>query len=413
MLPAMFLGGYIPFITFALYISQKPFLYQPIFGRLFATFVLMKPLESIIEKCLLLKGRFVLPHWGILNVHSTSASIRQDSAKIHPPSEEISFLDLPDISKNELEKELQQFVFSEQIDSSLLAQKIDELALSKKESGFWDLGRLGVFRQSSEGVVWESASPASWSLLNDLPEITLPYPITPVADTTAVANDADSPAGESGEKVVSPAARKKKKTSTLTILLLVLVALGLAFLIAAGVYWYSSSQEQLTMDDIPASTNRVNVHPDKLKESYTLTADTASESDSSPSFELSHRVKSDSKQETTAVEDEPTEEVEPDYSSFDNEPREDSKADDAATGLEESSEDENLSCVIIVGAFSNERNTRQMKDYLSKANYTVFTQNAGQLTRVGLYTHCEPSKILKELREVRKEIEAGAWILNE
>jgi hypothetical protein len=367
-------------------------------------------MESIIEKCLLLKGRFVLPHWGILNVHTTSASIQEGSAKIHPPSEEISFLDLPGISANELEKELQQFVFSEKIDSSLLAQKIDDLALSKKESGHWDLGRLGSFHRTSDGVVWESAAPASWSLLNDLPEISLPYPIFTATNTPPLADNEESSTDESSQQEVPPVVRKKKRSSPLIVLLLILGAVGLAFLIAAAVYWYSSSQDQLTISDIPAATDRVNVHPDKLKESYTLTADTTSVSDSSPSFELAHRANKTTDLGTTEEQDTPIDNVKSEIIESDDEP---SAASIGDNGLEESPMDKDISCVIIVGAFSNEKNTQQMKTLLATANYNVFTQDAGQLTRVGLYTHCEPSKILKELRQVRKEIEAEAWILNE
>jgi len=135
----------------------------------------MEDLEKIIEKCLFVKGRAILPHWGILTVHRNSAAIDRSEGTIHPPYDEISFLSVPQLGVEELETELSQFIFTDALDVSALSAEINTLAEAKKSEGRWKIGSLGELSSDSAVISWSAFPAESWSILSDLPDIKLPH----------------------------------------------------------------------------------------------------------------------------------------------------------------------------------------------------------------------------------------------
>lgn len=373
-------------------------------ARFFSIFAVMKALEQIIEKCLLIKGRVILPHWGILTIHRSSASMDKNEGWMYPPSEEISFLEFPQLGTEELENELSQFVFSQPVDIAQLASRIADFAKDMKEAGSWSLGRLGQFEVGPQQIAWHSAPASNWSLLADLPDIRLPHP---------------RPAGNSGQQgtqtVVSSAAATPdvdpvstetdsdaSSSRSLFIVLILVLVLALVMVIGSLMYWGPLTNSSTTKVDFPVQKERMNVHPEELSSAIKRTSDTQILEEDSAPFELDHR--------TPVIESE-SNPADPSKDETESEIPE-STAESNTTPTE-SEIKESSDCVIIVGAFYNQGNVQQMQDRLAESGYDLYSASSGSLVRVGVYAPCPSSEILKELRTIRREIEPAAWILNE
>ena len=360
----------------------------------------MKEWEQIIEKCLLVKGRVILPHWGILTIHRTSASMDKNEGWMYPPAEDISFIEVPQLGSEELESELSQFVFSQPVDAAKLASEIADFASVKKEEGTWSLGSLGQFEVDSQGVRWDSAPASNWSLLADLPDIRLPHPrvstgskqkTQAAASSSVEATDVDSrPAGN--EDTTS--------SRSLFIVLILVLVLALVMVLGSLMYWGPLTNSSTTKADYPMQKERMNVHPEELSSAVKRTSDAQSMDEEDTPFELEHRV-SIIESNTSNSSPNPTE----------SRAQELPKEKEANSDLSEAKK--NTDCIIIVGAFSNQRNIQQMKEQLSDKGYHLYSASSGSLTRVGVQAPCPSSEILQELRTIRREIEPTAWILNE
>ncbi len=372
-----------------------------ILARFFSIFASMKDLEQIIEKCLLVKGRVILPHWGILTIHRTSASMDKNGGWMYPPVEDISFIEVPQLGSEELESELSQFVFSQPVDVAQLASQIADFASVKKEEGTWSLGRLGQFEVDAQQISWDSAPASNWSLLADLPDIRLPHPrfsesakqqTQAAASSVGATPDVDPSLSENEEDTSS--------SRSLFIVLILVLILALVMVIGSLMYWGPLTSSSTTKADYPMQKERMNVHPEELSSAVKRTSDTQSMGEENTPFELEHRVPV---VESSLSDAKPN----PTESASEELPKE-TKADS-----DESEVKENTDCVIIVGAFSNQRNVQQMKERLTDRGYHLYSASSGNLTRVGVQAPCPASEILEELRTIRREIEPSAWILNE
>jgi len=367
-------------------------------ARFFSTFVVMNGLEQIIEKCLLLKGRMVLPHWGILSIHRTSASMNKRQGFIYPPSEEISFIEVPQLSQDQLSAELSQFIFSEPLDIQGLAEKITRYAEGKKEAGNWKLGRLGTLETQSGKIIWVSSPAADWSSLADLPDIRLPNPGTSEFSDSGKESVAASVPPETSESVDESKEEKSSSRSLYIVLILALI-LALSMIIGSLWFWGPLSNRPLTEVELPVQKERLNVNPEEVGSSIKRTSVQHSKQDSYSSFDLNHRKLAEESDK--------------------NEPLVGSKRE--TTSSPENSNNKDVAstnqmidqCVIIVGAFSSTSNVQRMEALLSAEGHSVYQSSVGGLTRVGVHAPCAPPDILRELRTIRKEIEPGAWILNE
>ncbi len=367
---------------------------------LFVIFAEMKVLEEIIEKCLFLKGRVILPHWGILTIHRHSATIDHSNGLVHPPSDEISFLSVPQLGVDELETELSQLDFTDDLDISELSAEIDSLAEAKKSGGKWEIGSLGKLSVDSDLISWSAFPAASWSILSDLPDIKLPY-ASPVSDSNREQQSAQK-VKEPGKAIpdeVSVDIAEKKSSKSLFIILVFVLLLAIIMLIANLMVWdpFNASAGSSVESSIPAE--RTNVNPEAAISSVKRTSDTDEARAGHPPFELDHR--SDESQMENQ-----------DEGHINNLDEDDDTSETANSehDLDHSLEND---CVIIVGAFSSKENVSKMKSRLSEEGYLVYLSDLESLTRVGVYSPCPSNEILQELRTIRKDIEPAAWILNE
>jgi cell division septation protein DedD len=355
--------------------------------------------EQILEKCLLLKGRIVIPHWGVLSIHRTSATIDKSKGWIHPPGEEITFLEVPHLGREALEKELAQFVFSSPIDIVKLSKDISGLAKEKKAEGAWSLGRLGMLKNNGAQVSWVSSPPSNWSLLTDLPDIRLPNPVGSETSASTESREGGKSsvlsASDSGE---SRPAEESSSKGLFFILIMVLI-LALVMIIGSLLYWGPLSNQGLTEGELPVIKERMNVNPEEISSSIRKTSAQDIPMDSKSYFELNHRQsavlhENQSFKDSSAI-SRGTEALDVES---DAKPEQEVLTDD---------------CIIIVGAFSKADNVQQMKEKLSLEGYNVYLASSPPLTRVGVYAPCPADEILKELRIIRRKVEPAAWILND
>lgn len=69
-------------------------------------------------------------------------------------------------------------------------------------------------------------------------------------------------------------------------------------------------------------------------------------------------------------------------------------------------------CIIVTGVFSTEPNINKMKDLITKAGYTSYSEKNGVYTRVGLEFDCTDVNLEEYIQQVRKSISPRAWYLN-
>ncbi len=66
-------------------------------------------------------------------------------------------------------------------------------------------------------------------------------------------------------------------------------------------------------------------------------------------------------------------------------------------------------CALVLGAFGNAQNITNMQQDLESKGFRVYTQEIGELTRVGVYVPCRSGSEAVSLG--RQVIESGAWLL--
>ena len=69
-------------------------------------------------------------------------------------------------------------------------------------------------------------------------------------------------------------------------------------------------------------------------------------------------------------------------------------------------------CVIIVGAFGEGPNMRQMMSRLESRGFKVYVDSTRSLSRVGVYSTCRNDELLQNLSIIQSDIEPKSWILN-
>ena len=70
-------------------------------------------------------------------------------------------------------------------------------------------------------------------------------------------------------------------------------------------------------------------------------------------------------------------------------------------------------CVILIGSFSKNTNSRKLKANLKKDGYAIFEVPYNNLMRIGIYTGCDTSNLNKQLRIIRKNYASDAIIFIE
>ena len=67
-------------------------------------------------------------------------------------------------------------------------------------------------------------------------------------------------------------------------------------------------------------------------------------------------------------------------------------------------------CIIMIGSFSENKNSSKLKDKLSKAGYRIFETPYKGLTRIGIDTSCSPLNLKNELQKIKSEYAPDAII---
>ena len=70
------------------------------------------------------------------------------------------------------------------------------------------------------------------------------------------------------------------------------------------------------------------------------------------------------------------------------------------------------SCIIITGVFSSDRNIEMMSQSIASFGYTVYTEQRGIYTRVGLKFQCQNTDLESFIQTIRKDISPKAWYLD-
>ena len=68
-------------------------------------------------------------------------------------------------------------------------------------------------------------------------------------------------------------------------------------------------------------------------------------------------------------------------------------------------------CIIVTGSFSNQVNIARQSQLLENLGYSVYTENIGNLTRVGVLVNCDQDVLYSELDNLRANVEAASWIM--
>ncbi|TVQ44961.1 MAG: hypothetical protein EA362_09320 [Saprospirales bacterium] len=68
-------------------------------------------------------------------------------------------------------------------------------------------------------------------------------------------------------------------------------------------------------------------------------------------------------------------------------------------------------CIIVTGSFSNQNNINNQSQLLENLGYSVYTENIGSLTRVGVLIDCNHDVLYSELDYLRTNVEVASWIM--
>ena len=126
------------------------------------------------------------------------------------------------------------------------------------------------------------------------------------------------------------------------------------------------------------------------------------------------------------IKDEEFEKNEPKYRTFDfseesnNSPSSDELEDKFATQIDTPVTAEIIEyespakeCVIVIGSFSKNTNSRKLKANLKKDGYSIYEVPYNNLMRIGIYTGCDTNNLNKQLRIIRKNYASDAIIFIE
>ena len=180
------------------------------------------------------------------------------------------------------------------------------------------------------------------------------------------------------------------------------VMLGLLFLIAIPLFFYLTDRDEksATQSSMDIPKERLNQNPqDAVMGSAELGENAKKESTTSPSATVTEEVKEELESKSQELLNEKVE-------------NNDSKQQNNSVISSNNRIITSGECVIIVGAFNENANMRQMMSKLEAKGFRVYVDSTRSLSRVGAYSACQSEELNRNLSIIKSDIEPSSWILN-
>ncbi len=360
---------------------------------------------------LLERHHIALPGLGLFMLKNYPARIDPRSDKIYPPGRAVEFLEAPGISDYYV-----AFFVSTRLEGDFQSwqQEIKQVADEAKNlpvDGQMSLGKLGSISKTNRGLELVKSAEGAVSPLNQLPvlECKAVAAIKPSSVTAA-----ENPQKTEQQQIASqeskssaPGAAKTvaKKVNWRFWVSLLLLALLLFFM-----FFYLGREESAPDQEYEMpphiSDQRLNQPPDQHYVD-TFENDTFEDRrEDPPVYRDFDNDETNDFPEDTEEKYEPQDEEVPE-----EEPDEWIESVPESERNQTYQEEESEKCVIITGAFSNMSNVREMTRKLQDMGYAVYSEDIGNLTRVGAVIDCHEDQLQTHLMNLQANLEPGAWIL--
>jgi hypothetical protein len=358
---------------------------------------------------LLENGFVLLPGSGVFYLLRYPARIDNGLESISPPGFTVDFVPSTYISDYYLayfiaEKSSGDFHFwNEKLKE--YSKEISQIEIG----GRFNMEQLGFFYKDDSGKLhYESNGLEDIIGLNSLAVLPCkPLPLHFKAENKAPSEE-EVAKSQSQPVVIKNEQKNRKKLSALGWFLLILGAV----LLFALLYDRCSVSNLVEIDPPPhISQDRFNQPPDKLY------VDSFQKEDSNK-FENEYYQFEEGQDSDIDFYDDAAENNEYESSAFEQE-QEPISEDEPTSSDSETIASENDyvivsgRCVIITGSFSRDSNIKNQRTRLENLGYSVYTENIGNLTRVGVLVDCKEANLKSELSYIRANIESAAWIMEE
>ncbi|TVR89599.1 MAG: SPOR domain-containing protein [Saprospirales bacterium] len=360
---------------------------------------------------LLQRQHIALPGLGLFMLKNYPARIDPRNDKIYPPGRAVEFLEAPGISDF-----YAAFFVSTSLDGGFQfwQREIEQLADEAKKlpvDGQLSLGKLGSIKRTNKGVELAKSPEEIINTLNQLPVIeckTVAVIKPSIVTSSESLKSSKSQPIDRQEPNSSVRGAVKSRTGKVNwrfwVGLLLLAVMLFLMLFYMGRDESAPDQEYEMPPHI--SDQRLNQPPDKF---YVDTFENDTFEDRRQDPPVYRDFDND---ESNYLPEDPGEQYEPEEY---EEPE--VEADEWIESVPESEmnqtyrEEDTEKCVIVTGAFSSMSNVREMTRKLQDMGYAVYSEDIGNLTRVGAVIDCHEDQLETHLMNLQANLEPGAWIL--
>ncbi len=360
---------------------------------------------------LLERQHIALPGLGLFMLKNYPARIDPRNDKIYPPGKAVEFLEAPGISDY-----YAAFFVSTRLEGDFQSwqREIEQLADEVKNlpaDGQMTLGKLGSISKTKRGLELARSAEGAVNSLNQLQvlECKVVAAIKPSgsASTESPKSSESQPIVGHEPKPSAPGASNtgiKKVNWRFWVGLLLLAVMLFLMLFYMGRDESTPDQEYEMPPHI--TDQRLNQPPDQF---YVDTFENDTFEDrrqDPPVYRDFDNDESNDFPEDTGEQYETEEDEEPEE-----------EADEWIESVPESEmnldlqEEDTEMCVIVTGAFSSMSNVREMTRKLQDMGYAVYSEDIGNLTRVGAVIDCNEDQLETHLMNLQANLEPGAWIL--
>jgi cell division septation protein DedD len=369
---------------------------------------------------LLEREHVALPGLGLFLLKSYPARIDPGEGKIYPPGQAVEFLEAPGVSDYFVAYYLSTKISGDfgfwQSRLEDIASEVNELKVGEALS----MEGLGTFGRSTKSLNFTPDSSSPMNLLKQLPPLSC-VPVPSIKASSADVGKVDSPTTQKpvtettkGQSRVAGRKKPSRRTSWTFWLLLVLTA-GLLF---GLIYFFGNEQPPDEEFEIPPhiADQRLNQKPDQYFVD-TFELDTFEEGGKDAPIYRDFNDHDLEEEEYERSEEEEEEIVPPPPAETPDE--EEPEEPENNNGINSSKEipdrphsaDKGEKCIIVTGSFSRMRNVSQMTDLLQELGYAVYTENLGQMTRVGAVIECDGDQLETHLMNLKANVEPASWVL--
>lgn len=423
---------------------------------------------------MLTQKRAYLPGIGLLHLVPVAADIHRGDHTISPPSYDVHFIHSDRISKANLKEQLLLWAQMTEVNAERISQRFTDELKTALLNDVVVLDEIGALENTENGIVFKEA-PTLKNQLSPLPTLHIEPIEVPenekksaaaaaqgvTAGATAVtakqlADDvSDAREDDAGEMDIEDKDENSQWRRIVLILFILAAIIGLiTYFIsrdngtdkgsenvataleesnstakyeenatvptdgnsADGEISDSATEdgtahegdESNTMGDEQAGTT-ADALPTQGEESSTTGKKSDNETGSSATITQDDYPDSNDEQGTTFDESQDKQEVKKNLKQSDNQASigNETRNSTATSSMQKPSGD----CVIIVGAFGDQRNVKRMIKRLEGLGWKVYSKQPYKLTKIGAYVPCDNAGLHNALDKLQHTIEPNAWIL--